>query len=109
MSSRFAPCYALPGLCFCFTDLHFGFAIFGVVFVSSHHRKYAHAKLSHNIHRSQHPPLPSSRFSGHWVLTRPPNYLERHHMFIHGTLLYLSLDGVIPEAFIYVYIPYNIS
>ena len=30
-------------------------------------------------------------------------------MFIHGTLLYLSLDGVIPEAFIYVYIPYNIS
>ena len=30
-------------------------------------------------------------------------------MFIHGTLLYLSLDGVIPEAFIYVYIPYNIA
>ena len=29
-------------------------------------------------------------------------------MFIHSTLLYLSLDGVIPEAFIYVY-SYNIT
>ena len=29
-------------------------------------------------------------------------------MFIHSTLLYLSLDGVIPEAFI-MYISYNIS
>jgi hypothetical protein len=26
-----------------------------------------------------------------------------HFMFIHSTLLYLSLDGVIPEASIYVY------
>jgi len=34
---------------------------------------------------------------------------ERHFMFIHSTLLYLSLDGVIPEVFIYlfVYMQYN--
>lgn len=33
----------------------------------------------------------------------PLKHHERHFMFIHSTLLYLSLDGVIPEASIYVY------
>jgi hypothetical protein len=59
------------------------------------------------------PPLPPPHFVIRvigYILTRfPSHHRERHLTFIHGSILYLSLDGVIPEAIIYVYIPYNIS
>lgn len=98
---------------FLFTGLSFGFAILGVVFVSSH-RKHAldlPAKLSHNIHRSPllSPPCLVLWATGCILHISPSHFHQRRLMFIHGTLLYLSIDGVIPEAFINVYIPYNIS
>jgi hypothetical protein len=65
--------------------------------------KYGFYKLSHNIH------LPTTSFPHHipWatgciLLDLILHHHERHFMFIHSTLLYL-LDGVISEAFIYVY------
>lgn len=87
-----------------FTDPSW-FHYFGAVFVF-HICKHVHgfpSKLSLHIPLITPPPPP--HLLGHWVHIHVLllNHHERHFMFIHGTLLYLSLDGVIPEASIYVY------
>jgi hypothetical protein len=54
--------------------------------------------------------FPSSRPLGHWVQARFPLPLSQASSYVYSWhLLYLSLDGVISEAFIYVYITYNIT
>jgi hypothetical protein len=65
--------------------------------------KTAHSftsRLSYNT--PPPPPLPQPHRMGYRVAfytIRSSSFYERHFMFIHSTLLYLSLDGVIPEAF----------
>jgi hypothetical protein len=93
-----------------FPDLILGFAILGVVFVSSH-RKHAHdfpSKLSHNIHLSTYSLLLISSFGQLGAYVFPFHYPSVASYYVYSWhLLYLSLDGVIAEASIYVYIPYN--
>lgn len=68
--------------------------------------------IAHNIHHSPHL-LPSAHvvpWATGCIQARFPFPLSRASSYVYSWhLLYLSLDGVIPEAFIYVYIPYNIS
>ena len=109
MFSRLCPSLRSPGSMFSFYRPTFWFRYFLGLF-SSLHIAIMHT-IFHPSYRtiSTAPPLISFLGPLGTNTFSPSHYHERHLMFIHGTLLYLSLDGVIPEAFIYAYIPYNIS
>ncbi len=80
-------------------------------FSSSH--LYTGFSIQVVIAHAQYPLLPISPISSHGPLGACYTFffaiITSVNLCLFMALLYLSLDGVIPEAFIYVYIPYNIS
>jgi hypothetical protein len=114
MLSRLARRYAVAGLCFCLPTYPLVSLFLGLF--SSLHIANMHTNF-HPSYRTISTAPPTYSLSPHlvpWatgcILSRFPLPLSRASSYVYSWhLLYLSLDGVIPEAFIYVYIPYNIS
>ncbi|KAH9962976.1 hypothetical protein BC827DRAFT_1196250 [Russula dissimulans] len=92
-----------------FADLSLGLLFWAVsyfhidksctVFSSNKSHNTPHSSLAHFLHSSR--TLQGRTGYGLFFPIIVIIHHERHFMFIHSTLLYLSLDGVIPEAFIY--------
>ena len=109
-SHRLSPRHAVAGLCMCLVTFTEHLGLFWEYF-----RFFLHLQTCTRFSIqviAAYPPTASFRYRISWVTGCILHVLLHHHephfMFIHSTLLYLSLDGVIPEAFI-MYISYNIS